>query len=148
VGSGWGVIWFVVQAEDASIDMEDKQTGGSSALRAQHRQQVLARSAGEGGAEDAYKRAMNLKWEKEGDLSVAQVAINGDRGYEVHVAAPRGDSIKASLRGQDGFAKSWKGTSSLVSGAIAAGAPGSKDFLKVTDRTRYETQYFRLPANK
>ena len=66
----------------------------------------------------------------------------------MHVAAPRGDSIKASLRGQDGFAKSWKGTSSLVSGAISAGAPGSNDFLKVTDRTRYETQYFRLPANK
>jgi hypothetical protein len=43
-----------------------------------------------------------------------QVRINGDRGYEVHVAAPRGDAIRATLRGQDGFARSWKGTSSLV----------------------------------
>jgi hypothetical protein len=138
------------QAEDASIDMEDKQVGGGSELSTQHRQQVLARSSGRGGgrAEDAYKRAMQLKWAKRGDLSVAQVPINGDQGYEVHVAGPRGDVIKASLRGQDGFDKSWKGTSSLVSGAIAAGAPGSDDFLKVTDKTRYETQYFRLPANQ
>ena len=35
-----------------------------------------------------------------------------------------------------------------VSGAIAAGAPGSADFLKVTDRTRDETQYFKLPASE
>lgn len=48
----------------------------------------------------------------------------------MHVAGPRGDAIKASLRGQDGFAKSWKGTSSLVSGAIAAGAPGMQKTFK------------------
>ncbi len=32
----------------------------------------------------------------------------------------------------------------VCTGAIAAGAPGTPDFLKVTDRTRDETQYFRL----
>ncbi len=34
----------------------------------------------------------------------------------MHVAAPRGDEIRATLRGEDGFVKTWKGTSSLISG--------------------------------
>jgi len=142
-------------AEDAAKGMsEDKQTSRSSALRSQRQQQSLHTSHAheqrrEGAsAEDAYKRTLALGWKKEGDLSVAQVDINNNKGYEVHVAGPRGDTIRASLRGQDGFAKSWKGRSSLVSGAIAAGAPGSADFLKVTDRSRDEAQYFRLAANK
>jgi len=135
---------------------EDKQTSRTSALRSgrstQRKQHSLLSSRrhhqGGGSAEDAYKRTLRLGWKKEGDLSVAQVRISDDKGYEVHVAGPRGDTLRASLRGQDGFSKSWTGTSSLVSGAIAAGAPGSADFLKVTDRSSDETQYFRLPANK
>lgn len=139
-------------AEDAAkaSDGEYRQTSSNVALRsAQHRQEALRQTRGlEGDAEAAYKRTLRLGWKKEEDVSVAQVRINGDRGYEVHVAAPRGDAIRATLRGEDGFDKTWKGTSSLVSGAIAAGAPGSADFLKVTDRTRDETQYFKLAASQ
>jgi len=143
-----------------SADESGKQTSGSSALRARRHQQALragdqhlhsgddgnSGDANSGSPEEAYKRTLRLGWKKEGDLAVAQVRINSDKGsgYEVHVAAPRGDEIRATLRGEDGFVKTWKGTSSLISGAIAAGAPGTPDFLKVTDRTRDETQYFRL----
>jgi hypothetical protein len=54
----------------------------------------------------------------EATRALAQVRINSDKGsgYEVHVAAPRGDEIRATLRGEDGFVKTWKGTSSLISG--------------------------------
>jgi len=127
-----------------------KQAGSSARLQSKYAQQALrqAHVKADGNAEEAYKRTLRLGWKKEGDLSVAQVRINDDKGYEVHVAGPRGDAIRATLRGQDGFAKSWKGTSSLVSGAISAGAPGSADFLKVTDTTRDETQYFKLRASE
>lgn len=135
--------------EDTDTPNEDTEIAASepeSMAAINRRRQQLLHGVGAGSNEDAYKTAVRRHWIKRGDLRIAQVPTAV--GYDVHVAGPRGDALRATLRGEDGYAGKWTGTSSLVSSNIAAGAPDSYDFLKVQDTSRDETQYFRLPASK
>ena len=86
--------------EDTDTPNEDTEIAASepeSMTAINGRRQQLLHGVGAGSNEDAYKTAVRRHWIMEGDLRIAQVPTAV--GYDVHVAGPRGDALRATLRG-------------------------------------------------
>ena len=86
--------------EDTDTPNEDTEIAASepeSMAAINRRRQQLLHGVGAGSNEDAYKTAVRRHWIKRGDLRIAQVPTAV--GYDVHVAGPRGDALRATLRG-------------------------------------------------
>ena len=86
--------------EDTDTPNEDTEiaaSGPESMAAISGLRQQLLHGVGAGSNEDAYKTAVRRHWIKEGGLRIAQVPTAV--GYDVHVAGPRGDALRATLRG-------------------------------------------------
>mmetsp|Transcript_41360 Transcript_41360/g.130158 ORF Transcript_41360/g.130158 Transcript_41360/m.130158 type:complete len:154 (+) Transcript_41360:710-1171(+) len=121
-----------------------KLASRSNSVKASHARLALLKNLLDtSSARSGYNRLRRIPWEKKGSIRIAQLPA-GHRKYELDITGPRGDRLRATIRGEDGFARSWKGRSFVETGAMREAPRGSHDFLKVSDETSGNSKFFRL----